>query len=392
MRVLFYCQHALGMGHYVRSMALAERLAGAGEVLFLNGGVPPDGIPCPPGVTRVDLVPLGMTETGDLISHAPGVTPEDALEIRRGVMMNRLREQRPDVLLVELFPFGRRKFAPELVPLLEEARRMGEVGEPAPLVVCSVRDLLVTGRVDQQRFDDRARLLCDRYLDLVLVHADPAMATFEESFRPTGPLRTPVAYTGFLTRPAPPVCDARSGVLVSAGGGVVGEGLYRAAVQAHRLTWPSTRLPTTIVAGPFAPPPVVAWLEDEARHTPGLIVHAHVPDLRPYLARAAVSVSQCGYNTALDIVSTRTPAVVVPFGDERENEQARRAQRLAALGLLRWLPSRELTVERLAAETRAALTFEPAPAGLRLDGAAETVRVLRAHLAARRVATIAEGA
>lgn len=376
MTLLFYCQHSLGMGHFIRSIALAERLACDFKVIFLNGGALPTGVPFPSSVERIDLPPLGMAEDGGLVSFGPALSVQQALECRRDLMMQILETRRPDVLLVELFPFGRKKFEPELIPLLEAARAQPRA---RPLVASSVRDLLVTGRVGQQRFDDRARTLCDRYFDLVLVHTDPTFAAFEESFRPTVPLRTPLLYTGFMARPdVPSPSDSREGVIVSAGGGLVGESLFRLAVDAHRLNWPAHRLRTTIVAGPFAPPQVLAWLQEVAASVDGLTVLPHVPDLRPLLACAAVSVSQCGYNTALDLVGSGVSALVVPYGDGQENEQTRRAERLAGRGLLRWAASTSLSAERLADAIVALLTFRPSGAGLLLDGAETTTAMLTA--------------
>lgn len=373
--VLFYCQHALGMGHFVRSIALAERLSEDFEVVFLNGGALPAGVSFPARVERIDLPALGMTEEGSLVSLDAGYSVSTALVARRDRMLELLEQRRPDLLLVELFPFGRKKFESELVPLLEAARQQRE---PAPLVACSVRDLLVTGRAEQQRFDDRAQQLCDRYFDLVLVHADVAIASFDESFRPSERLRTPVYHTGFLSRrESSSPSGTREGVVVSAGGGLVGEPLFRAAVEAHRLRWPLAPMPTTIVAGPFAPAATLDWLRDAVAKTPDLRLIPHVPDLRPLLKHAALSISQCGYNTALDIVSSGVPALVVPFGDDGENEQSRRAERLAAGGLLRWLPAPMLSGETLARAIAAMHDFTPAARGLCMDGANETAHILR---------------
>ena len=101
---------------------------------------------------------------------------------------------RPVAVVVELFPFGRAKFARELVPLLEAARADGA------LTACSLRDILVSARADQQAHDDRAAALADAHLDAVLVHSDPRFARLEETFAPRRPLRVPVHYTGFVVR------------------------------------------------------------------------------------------------------------------------------------------------------------------------------------------------
>ncbi len=380
MTLFFYCQHSVGIGHLVRSSALAARLADAFDVVFLNGGAVPPGLPFPSAVERVDLPPLGMRDDGTLVSLSPSLDVPGALATRRDTMLRLLRERRPDVVLVELFPFGRRKFGPELLPLLETARS-GAIGRP--LIVCSLRDLLVNARPNQQAFDDRAGEVCDRHFDLVLVHTDPAFARLEESFRPSMPLRATVEYTGFLTRgddttasrPGP-----RDGVLVSAGGGQVGDALFRAAVAAHDINWPRLGLATTIVAGPFAPAAVVGELQAAASVRAGLTVLPMVPSLAPLLARARASVSQCGYNTALDVLRSRVPALVVPFAAGRENEQSRRADRLVERGLLRALAADAVTPQRLADEIRALLAFTPSSVGLQMDGGRVTLDVLTAHL------------
>ena len=165
-------------------------------------------------------------------------------------MLGTLDRCRPDVVVVELYPFGRRKFEFELVPLLDAA-----IAAPRrPLVVSSVRDILVR-RDDGGRHDDRAGAVAARYLDAVLVHSDPAFARFEESFRPSVSLAVPVHHTGFVvpSRTTPlPTHPARR-VVVSAGGGMVGEALLLAAVAAAPAVARRAGLTTTVVLGPFLP-------------------------------------------------------------------------------------------------------------------------------------------
>lgn len=377
MKLFFYCQHSIGMGHFVRSSAMAERLAHAFDIVFLNGGPVPAGLRFPSTVERIDLPPLGMREDAMLESLTPGLSVDEALQHRRDLMLTLVQDRRPDVLLLELFPFGRKKFERELLPLLTAAHALGA---ERPLIVCSLRDLLVTARRNQQDFDDRAREICQRYFDLVMVHTDPVFARLEDTFRPALPLETPVEYTGFLTRDSQVLSPVeRSGVLVSAGGGHVGEPLFRAAVAAHEINWPTLQLPMTIVAGPFAPPAVVADLQRAATRAPGLSIIPQVPSLVPSLLASRVSVSQCGYNTALDLLRARVPALVVPYAEGRENEQTTRATRLEACGLLRTLPSAVLDPQRLALAIRDMLDFTPAETTLDMNGAEATLRLLRDH-------------
>ena len=174
------------------------------------------------------LPPLGVGAAGGFVSHDPRYTVEQAWAVREERILAAFRAVRPVAVLVELFPFGRAKFARELVPLLEAARAAGA------LTACSLRDILVSRRADQQAYDDRAAALANAHLDAVLVHSDPALRP------PRGDVRAApaAARAGPLHRlrrarrrsGAPPRGDH---VVVSAGGGLVGEPLLRAAAEAQ---------------------------------------------------------------------------------------------------------------------------------------------------------------
>ncbi len=374
-RLLFYCQHSVGLGHLVRSMNLADGLAQDFAVTFLNGGPWPANVPQPAGIEVVHLPALGLDADYALVSRDARFTVEEAVTARRAMILDTLRGTAPDVVLVELFPFGRKKFAGELMPLLEEARETS----PTPFVACSLRDILVGSRRDQQGHDDRASRLANEYFDAVLVHADARFAGLEETFHPNIPLQTPVHYTGFVRAAAEPrgprLRERR--VLVSAGGGMVGAPLFRAAVEAHPRLLVDHGLRTTIVTGPFLPEPVVAELSRRAQETSGLEVVRYLPDLAGEMAASAVSVSQAGYNTTMDILGSATAAVVVPFGEGREDEQAERARRLERLGALRVLDPDRLSPGTLCAAVQDAIGWTPLPVPLDLDGRTRTSRLLR---------------
>jgi predicted glycosyltransferase len=275
------------------------------------------------------------------------------------------------VLVIELFPFGRKKFERELLPLLDAAHAM----RPRPRVVCSLRDILVARGGEQQNHDERARSLTDRYFDAVLVHADPRFARLEESFRPLQPLRTPVHYTGFVAsnRPAP-VTGERHGILVSGGGGRFAQSLYMTAIEAHRRMLRAPLL--TVVAGPLCSPSAWPALVAASHGDPSIRLRSTVTDLSGEMARSQLSISQCGYNTALDIVAARVPALVVPFAEGGETEQADRARRLEALGVVRVVPAGELNGVAMAAAIEETLRFQPAAPALDLGGAERTTRLL----------------
>ncbi|TMB38868.1 MAG: glycosyl transferase, partial [Deltaproteobacteria bacterium] len=102
--ILFYCQHVLGMGHLVRSMALARALAARFRVVFLNGGRVPRGLPRPAGVEFVDLPPLGFDAMERLVSRDSRRPLEDAQRERRETILRTFHRVQPRAVVVELFP------------------------------------------------------------------------------------------------------------------------------------------------------------------------------------------------------------------------------------------------------------------------------------------------
>jgi predicted glycosyltransferase len=374
--LLFYCQHSLGLGHLSRSLALCDALAHRFEVTLLCGGKLPQSVTPPAGVQVVALPPVGATTDGRIVSRDRRRGLERARALRREIILRTFRSIRPEAILIEFFPFGKKRFTDEILPLLEEARGLGS---RAPLVACSIRDILVGRGAEQQAHDDRACDLANRYFDAVLVHSDPEFVRLEESFRPRQPLRTPIYYTGFVVSNGTPH-KRRDKIVVSAGGGIVGAPLLQTAIRARSFLHDEIEL--KLIAGPFLPENTWKALRAEADGTEGLTLQRSVRSLTAELRTAAASVSQCGYNTALDILRTGVPALVVPFSESGEDEQTKRAHRLKAAGAVRVLDARDLRPEILAEEIQALLGFRPRNVNVDMNGgpaSAEILHDLYAH-------------
>jgi aminoglycoside phosphotransferase (APT) family kinase protein len=248
--LLMHCQHAVGLGHLTRSLALAGALAEPFRVVVLCGGAVPSHVSPPAGAEIVQLPPLSRNREGRVVSVDERYTLERARELRAELIVDAARALRPAVVLAELFPFGRRAFAGEIQALIDEGR--AQPAGPA-LVACSVRDILVGRGAKQPAFDERACALVNAHFDAILVHSDPRFACLEESFRPRTALRVPVYHTGFVTigasaGPAPAAPDPR--VVVSAGGGSVGESLLHAALDAQPSLSGDDGLAMRVIAGP----------------------------------------------------------------------------------------------------------------------------------------------
>ena len=310
------------------------------DICFFNGGPVPGMAELPHNIRFIHLPPLRMEEDGSLSGDGEVAT---ILEQRKRTLLAAAAEAPTAALVVELYPFGRKKFALEIDPLIEYVR--GQGGK----IVCSVRDVLVNVRADQSRHDQRAADTLNKLFDAVLVHSDDRIFKLDDSFNPEQPLAIPVFHTGFVTRTARREMPAAGNLtLVTAGGGIVGHAIYQSAVEAQKVLWEQKGWPMTVVAGPLFPDADWRALKQQAQTVGGLTLLHEVKSMAPLLAQAGRVVSQCGYNSALEIVQHCLPTLFIPFARGQESEQTTRARQFRQLGLSEWLPESELCGATLA--------------------------------------------
>jgi predicted glycosyltransferase len=373
MKVMFYVQHLLGIGHLVRASRIASALVSDGQdVTMVTGGMEVDGFPA----TQVGNVRLPPLRSAD--DSFSGLADEDGREAgdvyltrRKDALISAFDEIEPDCLIVEAFPFARRQMRFELLPLLDHVKALPPGRRP--MVVSSIRDILQPKSA--KRDVATARLVQD-YFDLVLVHGDRRFATLDETFSAAGSIADKTTYTGMIAPDdAEPSVADRYDVIVSAGGGAVGEDLLRTSLAARELTSLSTAR-WLIVTGPNLPDEAVSRLQ--AKASDNFEIVRFRSDLARLLNRARVSVSQAGYNTVADVLRAQCASVLVPFAAHGEQEQTIRATRLAAAGLAVCIQAGDLSPANLAGAIDAACRQErDYAASMPLDGAAATAGVLR---------------
>ena len=349
-RVFFYVQHLLGIGHLRRAATLARTMvAGGFDVLLVSGGAPIDGLAL--GGARFHQLPsLRAADSGlkDLVRF-DGTPLDDAFRADRACQLVDLFEaEQPDVLMTEQFPFGRTQLRFELMPLLEAAQ---DLPSP-PWIVSSVRDV-VRRSVSPARVDETVATFAA--FDALLIHADPALVRFEESFAAWDDVKARALYTGYVADSDPvsvfPGIVGKGEVIVSAGGGAVGAPLLRAAIAARPLT-PLADRRWRLLVGANMPAAEQAALAAAA--TGGIVVEPARDDFAMLLRGAALSISQAGYNTVIETLIHADRAVLVPFGTARETEQADRARLLAERGMVAAVPPDSLSPATLAAAVAAA--------------------------------------
>lgn len=391
-RVLFYVQHLLGIGHLRRTATLTRAMQAAGlSVTVVSGGHEIPGL----DLGGAELVQLPATRAIDesfktLVDAAGRPVDEDWKSERRQALLSLFERVRPQVLMTELFPFGRRQMRFELLPLLDAALAV----EPRPAILSSVRDILVAQ--DKPERNDEMLDLVRRYFDLVLVHGDPSLIPFERTFPHARRIADRIRYTGYVVdtsgQRGEPGSPGHDEVLVSAGGGAVGRMLLEAAIAGKRRSRQADAR-WRVLVGVAESEAAFRELGQQARaasrrHGGGeIIVERARGDFPTLLSNARLSISQGGYNTTMEVLRAGVPAVLVPYAAKAETEQTLRAELLQARGLLHVLPQADLTPEVLAAACDAAVArADRDTAGqppLDTDGARKTAAMV-AELAAAR--------
>lgn len=364
-RILIHVQHLLGTGHLRRMAAIASALAARGaQVVLMSGGTPIAGLALGQA-TFVQLAPARAADATfkSLVHPDGGPVDESWMASRAAQSQDILERFAPHVLLIEHFPFGRRLLEFELLPLIALARAR----HSRPVIVSSIRDVLAFKPDARKRRQmvDRANELFDH----VLFHGDAQLLPLTASLPEADALGARLVETSYVALPATldaTGIDGTDEIIVSAGGGAVGRRLLDCVLAARALSRERDRTWRILTAETGLAP----------RREAGLVVESNRTDFSSLLARAQLSVSQAGYNTIVDLLNARARAVLVPFAEHRETEQAQRAQALAARGLATCLAEDALAPATLAAAIDAAIALPRPTHAIRLDGAARAAELI----------------
>ena len=371
--IFLYVQNLLGIGHLRRAAAISRALAEIGlDVNFVSGGIPIPNL----NVGRAKFHQLPPVRSLDrnfkvLVDETGREIDDRWRQNRCSKLLNLFEETKPSMILTELFPFGRRQFRFELIPLLERAQE----AKWKPKIIASMRDILVTKSRHDRNIEISQTLT--KYYDKVLVHGDEQIITLEETFPLSHEITHLVEYTGYVLNPS--ISDSKetvgSGeVVVSLGGGAVGSDTLTKLFKIRRENLMDDT-PWRYIVGPHMPEETL----HEVKRSPikNTIVERMRPDLPSLISRARLSISQAGYNTVAEVLSCNTPAIFVPFEGGDETEQRIRADLLAKRGAVEVVYEDELDSHTLAkAITRALKDQTKKPLKIDLDGAKRTAKFL----------------
>lgn len=368
--VLFYIQHLFGVGHVKRAASIVRALERQNvTVNVVLGGEPFSHADF--GNAHIHYLPSARAKDASFktLLTAEGLPVDDDWRNERcQQLLKTADEVQPDILLIELFPFGRWQFRFELVPLMQAWRNRAKI-------VCSARDVIV-GKADPERNGKIVNML-QTYFDDVLVHGVEDVIGLQETFPAAEQVSNLLTYTGYVVEEAPVSGASPVGageIVVSVGGGGLGEELLRAVVAAHPYSSNKDKR-WRLIAGEGLDHAV--YQDVERQCSEGMSLERARPDFLHLLRNCDLSVSLGGYNTVMDVMSAGCRNLVVPFTGGKETEQLFRAEIFNRRGWVNLYRGKVDDPQALANAIDAALEKMPFKGlGLDINGADQTASLI----------------
>lgn len=377
LRVVLYSHDSQGLGHTRRNLALAHALTASfrrkGQKVsgvLVTGVASATRFEAPEGWDWVVLP--GITKGGN--GYEPrhlAIRQTSVVRLRSSLIAAVLNDFHPHLVVVDRHPFG---VDHELVAGLERLRRE----RPSCRVVLGLREVLDQPAAARREWDALDLEQVRRSFDELWVYGDPAVHDPVRTGEIPRSLAHLVRHTGYLSLGRP--VRRRTGstgvpfVVTMAGGGSDGLDLTLTAAKAAL----PQGLEQLIITGPQMPKADRAQVEAAAR--PGTHVVASVRDALAEIQSASAVVAMGGYNTVCEIMSTTTPALIVPRVAPRR-EQLIRARGLARHQLLDFCHPDEFTPGTLSAWLQDVAGQDVIRNGVNLNGLA-TIHEYAAELLA----------
>lgn len=393
-RVLIYSHDTFGLGNIRRMLEIARHLVDCDpdlSVLIITGSPMLHAFRIPARIDYVKLPCLSRSAEGHYGARYLDMNLGATVRLRASIIRSTIVDFEPDLILVDKKPFG-------VEEELSGAMNALPSGMARPKLVLLLRDILdspeATIRVwEKQRYFDAI----DHYYDQVLVVGQPDVFDLRAEYAFPPGAAGKVRYCGYLGRK--PGRKSRTEVraelglvghqplvLVTPGGGEDGDAMVEAYIEGLAAVPHWKRPRSHVVFGPEMAESRRQALAARA-DTLGCVTRQEFSDdMMSMIDAADVVVCMGGYNTVCELLTLRKRAVVVPRV-RPVLEQGIRAERMAALGLMRTVHPDRLSPTRLietVAQEIAALHGDGSnPNTLRLDGLDSVAEALFALLDGR---------
>lgn len=389
-KILIYSHDSFGLGHLRRCRTIAHSLVGSFadmSVLILSGSPIIGSFDFRSRVDFVRIPGVIKQRNGDYSPLSLSLDIEETVEIRASIIEHTAKVFRPDVFLVDKEPLG----------LRGEVRRTLEhlTGTDTRLVL-GLRDVMDDPDALAEEWSRKGvPAALDEFYDDIWIYGLPEIHDPLARVGVSAAVRQKSLFTGYLRRglstsqpptsPRLPFGDDPY-ILVSPGGGGDGVELVDWVMRAYEAHH-QPLFPALIVLGPFMDGEHQANFIARAERLRDVHVIDFTANIEPLLDQATAIVGMGGYNIFCEILSFDKPTLLVPRVVPRQ-EQAIRAARAEAAGLVRVLAIDHYPDVDLMIEALAGLPKQPAPSAAGLPNLLDGLEVINervdSYLAARR--------
>lgn len=369
-RVLIYSQDGLGLGHMRRTRLVAGQLLARcpqASALTLSDSPLGSFFRLPPRHHYIKLPTLIKIGPGLWRPGRPGQKLADVLSLRRQAIRAAVDAYQPHLFLVDHMPQGAMG---ELLPALEHLAGHGR----ATRIVLGLRDILDAPAVVRETWArEGAYHALERYYDGMLVYGQREVFDLAAAYQIPAPVQERMRYCGYVCSACSPDAarirashlagaERRAKLIVAlAGGGADGYPLMSALLGALPAILADRPVVAVLITGPFMPADLQRRLQRQARSLPACL-RASVGEGHEYVEAADLVVAMAGYNTSVEILRSRKPAILIPRPGPSA-EQRTRSQLFTARGWVRMIAPEELTADRLASAALATLAGSHTPCG-----------------------------
>lgn len=356
LRIAIYSQDGFGLGHMQRTTSIAwelYRLRPEASILTFSDSQLGQFFPISPHHDYIKLPSIAKEGPGNWKATHLRMSFPEILQLRKEILSNTLLNYSPDIFLVDHMPHGAMG---ELLPALEAMKHFALQTQN----VLGLRDILDSPEVTINRWQvEGAYDVIERFYARILVFGMQDVYDMAEKYQlPEGAVKK-LFYCGYVAnldhernaysirarflagKPA----DTRL-IVVMAGGGADAHQMMSTLIEALPKVHENQPCSVAVITGPFMPVELIADLERRAGRLPIQMFEA-VTDSTSYIAAADLVIAMAGYNTSVEILRTKTPAILIP----REGPSAEQRTRAKLFSEKRWvdmIDPDELTPDNLA--------------------------------------------
>ncbi|HYE71984.1 MAG TPA: glycosyltransferase [Blastocatellia bacterium] len=353
-KLLVYSHDTYGLGNLQRMSSICRYLAEhipQLSILLVSGSPMAHSFRMWPDVDYIKLPCLTRVGTEGYTPKFLALGINETIKLRADLILSAVTNFQPDLLLIDKKPFGVKN---ELAPALQFIHKKLRHTKLALIL----RDILDTPEVTTRIWHRHGyfQAIADFYAQ-VLVMGVPEIFDPRSEYDFPASVAEKVLFCGYTRRESGRrstedirselgLADNERLIVVTAGGGEDGYELIANYLAAVRDISESERLFSLIVSGPEMHAEQRQFIQQDITQTPRAKCIEFTDDLMSYFNAAEIIVAMSGYNTVCEILTLQRRAVLVPRVRPVQ-EQLIRAERIAALGLVRYVHPDQLTPENM---------------------------------------------